>query len=62
MALAVLCRVFNDGGDTLMDRWREWYDPSEWLHYSRALGVFIWTVLGERGFPRHNRRRTDVKA
>jgi hypothetical protein len=42
VALQVLCRVFDDGADRKYDHWLKWYDPTQWLHYSRALGAFIW--------------------
>ena len=37
----ILCRVFDDGADAGMTEWRAWYKPTEWLHWSRALGAFI---------------------
>jgi len=41
-ALEVLCRVFDDGADVAHQEWLEWYDPTKWLHPSRALGAFIY--------------------
>jgi hypothetical protein len=40
-ALEVLCRVFEDGADARHDKWLDWYDPTKWMHPSRALGAFI---------------------
>lgn len=44
-ALAVLSRVFDDGPETALPEFLEWYKPSEWLHWSRALGAFIYNRL-----------------
>lgn len=44
-ALEVLCRVFDDGADVAMPEFVAWYNPSQWLDWSRGLGAFIRTRI-----------------
>lgn len=45
VAMQVLCRVFSDGADAFSQEWLSWYNPKDWLHWSRALGAFIYQRL-----------------
>jgi len=53
IALEVLCRVFDDGAEREVYEFRDWYKPSQWLGFSRALGAFIRKRLDEQ--PHHQR-------
>ena len=47
----VFCRVFGDDGDaglSEVERWHEWYKPSDWLWWGRGLGTFLEKRIKER--------------
>ena len=64
-ALEILCRAFHNGADVVYPEWLAWYDRSQWLTWSRALGAFIYRKLNPEGAapPRADgRAETDTVA